>query len=60
MRKLILRKRNDANETMNMLGEQFTVLAAGEETGSTKCLSRWSHSERDRHYTLIHGTRCST
>jgi quercetin dioxygenase-like cupin family protein len=34
MRKLIVRKRNDANETMNMLGEQFTVLAAGEETGS--------------------------
>ena len=34
MRKLIVRKRDGANETMNMLGEQFTVLAAGEETGS--------------------------
>jgi quercetin dioxygenase-like cupin family protein len=34
MRKLIVRNRDGANETMNMLGEQFTVLAAGEETGS--------------------------
>jgi quercetin dioxygenase-like cupin family protein len=34
MRKLIVRNRNGANETMSMLGEQFAVLAAGEETGS--------------------------
>lgn len=34
MRKLIVRKRDGDNETMNMLGERFTVLAAGEETGS--------------------------
>jgi quercetin dioxygenase-like cupin family protein len=34
MRKHIVRTRDGANETMNMLGEQFTVLAAGEETGS--------------------------
>ncbi len=34
MRKLIVRNRDGVNETMNMIGEQFTVLAAGEETGS--------------------------
>jgi quercetin dioxygenase-like cupin family protein len=34
MNKLIVRKRDDAHETLNMVGEQFTVLAAGEETGS--------------------------
>jgi quercetin dioxygenase-like cupin family protein len=34
MRKLIVRNRDGANETMNKIGERFTVLAAGEETGS--------------------------
>jgi len=34
MHKLIVRNRDGANETMDMIGEQFTVLAAGEETGS--------------------------
>lgn len=31
---LIVRRRGEPNETLNMLGEQFTVLAAGEETSS--------------------------
>ncbi len=34
MRKLIVRHRDGANETLNLIGEQFTVLAAGEDTGS--------------------------
>jgi quercetin dioxygenase-like cupin family protein len=34
MRKLIVRRRDGVNETLSLLGEQFTVLAAGEETGS--------------------------
>ena len=34
MNRLIIRKPDEANETLNMLGEQFTVLAAGEDTGS--------------------------
>jgi hypothetical protein len=34
MRHVIVRQRDGANETLNMLGEQFTVLASGEETGS--------------------------
>jgi quercetin dioxygenase-like cupin family protein len=34
MDRLIVRKRDEAHETLNMLGEQFTVLAAGENTGS--------------------------
>jgi hypothetical protein len=40
MRKLIVRQRDGANETMNMLGEQFTVLAAGEKPAPTKSLSK--------------------
>jgi quercetin dioxygenase-like cupin family protein len=34
MATLIVRQRDGANETFNMIGEQFTVLATGEETGS--------------------------
>ena len=34
MTTLIVRHRDGVNETFNMLGEQFTVLATGEETGS--------------------------
>jgi hypothetical protein len=31
---LIVRRPDQANETLNFIGEQFTVLAAGEDTGS--------------------------
>lgn len=34
VRKLIVRIRDGADETMNVVGEQLTVLAAGEDTGS--------------------------
>jgi hypothetical protein len=34
MNRLIFRKPGEAHETLNMIGEQFTVLAAGEDTGS--------------------------
>jgi quercetin dioxygenase-like cupin family protein len=34
MNKLIVRKPEETHETLNMIGEQFTVLAAGEDTGS--------------------------
>ena len=34
MATLIVRQRDGANETFNLIGERFTVLASGEETGS--------------------------
>jgi hypothetical protein len=57
MRKLIVRNRNGANETMSMLGEQFAVLAAGEETGSYEVFVQTVRLTRDRRYILTRGTR---
>jgi quercetin dioxygenase-like cupin family protein len=34
MNRLIVRKPEEAHETLNMIGEQFIVLATGEDTGS--------------------------